>query len=299
MWQLYVLGSLLASAGENVIDKAALVKNVAVDFYVASFWRPFMYFIAISAIGLTGILGPLHFFFHWSILAIAPFGIFTSLFYTYMLRKVELTSISAAAYLTPIIFLFVDANFIHATLSIYQIAGILLLVLGGLGFALDRKTFRIKKQLVWQVWLVFLFNVLWAGTEAYLFKYLNATYGMNGGSFFATLWLICSLLLVLLAITMGKWKLLFTKPSLTYVSQTMGSKFCDGLSSVFWAQAIALAAVSQVYAFEALFPLVLFLAVLLVQGGLHIRLKETFGKGYLGWKAVATVLLVVGGFLVS
>lgn len=299
MWQVYVLGSLLASAGENVIDKAAIIKNVTIDLYVASFWRALMYFIAVSVIGLLGILGPLHFFFHWSIFLIAPFGICTSLFYTYMLQRIEVTSIGAVAYLTPLVFLFIDADVVHAGLSLYQGLGIALLVLGGVGFALDGETFRIKRGLDWCMWCIFLFNLAWAGVEAYLFKYLHTTYGLTGTSFFATLWLVCAALLVLVALCMGRAKQLFARTSLVYVSRTIPSKFCDGLSSVFWAQALTLAAVSQVSAFEALYPLVLFLAVAFVQLGLHIQLKETFSRLHFIWKTIATALLVLGGFLVS
>ncbi len=299
MWQLYVLGALLASATENVIDKAAIVQNVTVDFLVASFWRPLMFFIAIAGIGLLGFLGPLHFFFHWSILLIAPFGIFTSLFYTYLLKNVELTSINAAAYLVPLIFLFIDSNIAHVGLHVVQVAGIFFLVLGGVGFALDGQTLRIKKELNWRIWCMFIFNIAWGGTEAYLFKYLNVEYGMNGVSFFATLWLICSVLLLIPIIFSGKIKLLFARSSRIYIAQSVFSKGSDALSSALWTQALVFAAVSQVSAFEAVYPLVLFLLVLIAQGVFRIPLKERFGRMRLGWKAVATLFLVVGGVLVT
>lgn len=299
MWQLYAFGAILTAAGENVIDKAAIVQNVAIDFFIASFWRPFMFFVAISVIGLLGFIGPLHFFFHWSILLIAPFGVGTALFYTYLLQKVELTSINAAAYLVPILFLLIDTRIAHVGLTGIEIAGILLLVLGGIGFAVDATTLRFKEELDWRIWAVFAFNIAWGGTEAYLFKYLNGAYGVNGVSFFATLWLVCSALLLALVVLKGRLGLLFSRASRVYVAQSTLSKSCDALNSVLWAQAITLAAVSQVSAFESLYPLVLFGSIVFVQVILRIPLKEKFSSAHLGWKAFATVLLVVGGFLVG
>jgi drug/metabolite transporter (DMT)-like permease len=142
-----------------------MVQNVTIDFFVASFWRPFLYVVTVVVIGLLGILGPLHFTFYWSIIALAPFGIFTTLFYTYLLQRVELTSMGAVAYITPLIFLFIDSDIVHVGLSQMQILGIFLLVAGGIGFAVDWKTFRFKPELDWRVWCMFIFGIAWGGVR--------------------------------------------------------------------------------------------------------------------------------------
>jgi uncharacterized membrane protein len=122
---------------------------------------------------------------------------------------------------------------------------------------------------------------------------------MDGASFFATLWLVCSAILLLVAIAAGKSRELFTRTTRIYVTQSIASKTCDAFNSIFWAQALTLAAVSQVSAFEASYPLVLFLSVLFVQGVLRIPLKEHFDRRHLWYKAIATLFLVAGGILVS
>lgn len=299
MWQLYVLGSLVFNSAENVIDKNALVENTRVDFWVATFWRPFLFFIATAAIGLLGWLGPLHFFFHWTILLLAPVGAFSSIFYTYLLQKVELTATVAATYITPFLFLFIDTTFLHTPLTVWQILGIILLVLGGLGFSLDGETRRFKKELTLPVWGMFAFGVFWSGSEAYLFKYLNAAYGLNSVSFFATMWLIASAVLLVLVFVRGKSRLLLRKPGLAYVRRSAVSKSCDATSSVLWAQALPLAAVSQVSAFEAFDPLILFVMVVLAQGLLRLQLREKLSRDHVLWKLGAVCLLIAGGWLTS
>lgn len=299
MWQLYALGAAVAAAAEMVIDKAALVRNVQVDFYVASFWRPLMFFVAVMLIGLTGILGPFQLFPHWGILLLAPFGILTALFYTYMMKHVELTSIEAAAYIAPFIFLFIDTHYVHASLKLIQILGICLLVIGGFVFTIDWKTWQFKPELDWRVWSMFLFGIAWSGAEAYLFKYLNASYAISGATFFGTLWFIVSICLLVPIIFLRKTRLLFAPSSVIYIAQSFASKSFDALCSVLWAQALIFAAVSQVSAFDAIYPLTLFILVLVVQGVFRISLKEKLDRSNLGWKVAATVLLVVGGFLVS
>ncbi len=299
MWQLYVLGSLFASATEHVIDKAALVKNTQVDFLVATFWRPFLFLTATVVIGLLGWLGPLQFFFHWSILLLAPIGAFSSIFYTYLLQKVELTSTVAASYITPFLFLFIDTVFLHAPLSLIQVGGITLLVLGGIGFAVDGKTRRFKKEFTIVVWGMFLFGIIWNGSEAYLFQYLHATYALNGVSFFSTLWLITSVVLLILVLVRGKGALLFNKSSFAYVRQSALSKTCDATSTVLWVQALTLATVSQVAAFEAFDPLVLFVVVVLAQGVFRLKLNEKLSRDHLLWKLGSVCLLILGGWFAS
>jgi drug/metabolite transporter (DMT)-like permease len=299
MWQLYVLGSLFASATENVIDKASLLGNIAVDFFVASFWRPLLFFIVTVVIGLFGWVGVLHFSFYWGIIALAPIGAFSSLFYTYVLQKVEVTSATAITYIAPILFLFIDAKFLHNGFPLKVVMGIVLLVLGGIGFSINATTRKLKTELTPLVWGMLAFSVFWTGCEAYLFKYLNATQGINGVSFFSSLWLLTSVVLLLIVLLKGKTALLFKKTSRTYAKQSLVSKTFDAISTVLWAQALTFVAVSQVSAYDALYPLILFVLVLVVQGIFKRNLNEKLDRQHIVWKIVATACLVVGAVLVG
>lgn len=299
MWQLYVLGSLIASATENVIDKASLLGNVAVDFFVASFWRPFLFFIVTVIIGLLGWVGVLHFSFYWGILLLAPIGAFSSLFYTYVLQKVEVTSATAITYVAPILFLFIDAKLLHNGFALKIIIGIILLVLGGIGFSINATTRKLKKELTPLVWGMLAFSVFWTGCEAYLFKYLNTTQGINGVSFFSSLWLLTSVVLLLIVLFKGKMALVFNSTSRTYAKQAFVSKTFDAVSTILWAQALTFVAVSQVSAYDALYPLILFVLVLVVQGIFKRNLNEKLDRQHIVWKVVATICLVIGAILVG
>lgn len=299
MWQTYALGAVLTAAAESVFDKAAVVKNVQIDGLVASFWRPFLYTLLTILIGLTGVLGSLTFFFHWSLFVMAIFGACTSLFYTYLLKRVELTNIASVAYLAPIVLLFIDTHIAGAALAGSQMVGIMLLVLGGIGFALDGRSFRFKKELTWSVWGIFLFNLTYGWADAYLFKYLNEAHGVNGVSFFSSLWLLCSLYMLLLLLWQRKLHLMVNRTARVFITQAAAGKSFDAVNSVLWAQALTLAAVSQVSAFDATYPLILFLLIVVVQGLFKVPLGERIDSERAWWKVGATVLLVAGGYLAS
>jgi drug/metabolite transporter (DMT)-like permease len=300
MWQLYAFGSLVASAGENIIDKVSLVKNIAVDFLVASFWRSFFFFLITVLIGLLNFnFGPLHFSFNWLILLLAPIGVFSSIFYTYLLKKVEITSTTTFAYLAPILFLLIDSRVLHTVFSLRIIIGVILLAIGGVGFSINAKTRQFKPELTKSAWGMLLFNVFWAGCLAYFFKYLNMTEGLNGVSFFSSLWLVISLILLILICFKGKLSLLLTQSNRVYIKQAFLSKTFDAISTLLWAQALILVAVSRVSAFEALFPLILFILVAIAQSVFKLELQEKLDYENFILKVCATFCLVLGGFLVS
>ncbi|MDB4984732.1 MAG: hypothetical protein JWM20_911 [Patescibacteria group bacterium] len=299
MWQLYVLGSLFASATENVIEKASIIKNIAVDFFIASFWRPFLFFVVTALIGIIGVVGPLHFSFHWTILLLAPFGATASLFYTYTLKHVEITNASAIAYAAPIVFLFIDSKIFHNGFPFAVVAGIFLLVLGGIGFSLDATTRKLKSELTPKVWGILLFGLVWTGFEAYAFKYLNSIQGVNGVSFFASMWLLVSAILFVVVIAKGKANLLASKATFAYVKQSLMSKTLDATSTVLWAQAIAFATVAQVSALDALYPLIIFAMAAIVQGIFRVKLDEKLDRRHVFLKIIATIMLVAGAFLIG
>lgn len=299
MWQLYLFGSLIFSATENIIDKASFVKNVSVDFFVATFWRPFIFFIVTILIGFLGLVGPLHLSFYWGIILLAPIGVFSSIFYSYLLQKVELTSTTTVTYIGPILFLLIDSKVLNTAFSLKIVIGVILLVLGGIGFSINATTRRLKSELTPLVWSMLAFSIFWTGCEAYLFKYLHNTQGINGVSFFASLWLVISVILFIILCLKGRVKLLTNKTSHTYAKQAFISKTCDATSTVLWAQALTFVAVSQVSAFDAFYPLILFILIVIAQEIFNIKLKEILDRQHFILKTIATICLVVGAFLVS
>ena len=299
MWQLYMLASLFANAGENVLDKNVLLSVRSIDPDIASFYRPFLFSVMTAAVGFLGWFGPLGLFFHPAIFLLAPFAALLSILYTYLLRHVEVTSIGTAAYLTPFVFLFIDIGILHVHLSSLQIFGILCLVSGGIAFSIDSKTHRLKPELTRAVWTIFLFNILYGGAELYAFKYLNRAYGVNSPSFFTSLWLLASVCILIFVILRGKSRLLKGRSVRLFLPRTVLSKFFDGMYALLLGQAVILAAVSQVNAFEALFPLVLFAVTGTAQAILKMPLHEKLDRSRFVWKFGAACLLVLGGYLVA
>lgn len=72
------------------------------------------------------------------------------------------------------------------------------------------------------------------------------------------------------------------------------AKACDVGTTVFAAQALMLASVSQVSAMNAFDPIVLLFVTAIVQIAFRIHLNERFDVSNLRWKALMTVVLVAG-----
>jgi drug/metabolite transporter (DMT)-like permease len=299
MWQYYELGALFTSAAQDVVDKFAIVRSNSIDTAIASFHRTVFFLLATIIIGVLGPLGSLRLFFHWEVLLFAPFCVIASLLWTYLLRHVEVMTIGAAFYVAPLLYLFIDTHLLAKHFSVEQVTGMFLLVAGGVGFSIDGKTFRPKTELTGRIWGALLLALLYGGAEAYFFKYLNATYELNGVSFYASLWLLSTVALLFLVLLQGKERLLFDRTARSYVPRIAVSKSCDAASSVLNAQALSLAAVSQVTAFDALYPLISFALVVIVQSYLGMRLNERLYREQFLWKACSIALLVTGSLLVA
>ena len=297
MWQLYVLGSLIASAGESVADKFAIASDKRVDSLVATLWRIILFTVFTALIGLY--FGGLQFLFAPVVLAVALMGIVNSLFYTYLLRHIEVLGIGAMTYLAPFIFLIIDTSVLHTTLSPQAIFGIFLMVLGGFAFAIDGKTHHFNRSWSGTVWFMFLFSALYVGAESYAFKYAHAAYGIGAVNFCASYGVAMSIGLLIAVIATGRLHLLFVKTSRVYIPRVMVSKAFDSIGTILWTQALLFAAVSQITAMASLEPLVLFVATYVAQDILRLRVEEKFTRGRLKWKAAAIALLVFGGVLMT
>jgi drug/metabolite transporter (DMT)-like permease len=299
MWQLLTLGALFFSAGENIVDKSALITDKRVDYAVATLWRISLYVFCVVAIGLTGILGTLTFSLSpWLLLFGIPSAL-ASLGYTYLLRRVEVTGIGAITYLSPFLFLAVDALLLHTSFTSTELFGIILVTFGGFGFAIDGKTHHFKREFSLAVWALLFYDIIQTGAEAYLFKYLNATQGVSPMTFFLMVWLSAVVFLFALVLYQRKTHLLFKKAALVYLPRAGVGKLFDAVSSLLWAQALALAAVSQVSALGALDPLVLFVMTVAAQRLLGMRVGEKTARTQLQWKAISIGVLVFGGWLLG
>ena len=299
MWQLYVLASLFATAGEDVVDKVAIVSDRKIDSFVATFWRITLFFICALAIAALGVLGGIQFIFVPMVFFVAILGIGNSLIYTALLRRIEVTGIGAISYLAPFLFLVIDTKVLHTALTAGEIAGVFLMVLGGLAFALDGKTHHFKKELSLSVWLMFLYMALFTGVEGYAFKYLHLLYGTTAIGYTLSYGILMCAGLFILVVASGKSKLLWRKAAQRYVPYIAVSKAFDATGTVLWTQALTVAAVSQVSAMGALEPLVIFVVTILMQDMLRFRANERLGRSRMRWKAGAVALLVVGGLLIS
>lgn len=299
MWQTYSLGSLIAGAFESAVDKAGIVGDARVDSFAASFYRSLCFTIATVLIGLTGLLGTVHFFFHWSMLVVALFGFVGTLLFTHLLRTVEITAISAASYLTPFLFLLVDTHILGVQLTQLEIIGIILLVCGGIAFSLDGKTHHFKREFTWKVAGMFFFiYIIDSAIENYTFKHFSAS-GLNGISFYVSSGLFANLLFLCTAVVCGKTRSLVAPAALRYIPYAMLGKTFDSFNSVLFLSAIALASVSQASAFNALFPLVVFLAAVATQSFFGIGLRERLDRKNALWKLSAAIVLIVGGLFVG
>ena len=299
MWQSYALGSVIAKAFGGITDKAAFVRDTRVDTYIASFYRMFFFSIVAIIVGYAGVLGTLHFFFHWVILIVAPIEVLASVMYTQLLRQVEITSIAAVGYVAPIIFFLIDTLLLGVHLTPTQTLGIILLAFGGIAFSIDGKTHHFKRMPLKTWSSIFFVFVVTIGAEAYSFKYLNTTYDINGLSFYATLEIVVALILLGLVVYKRKTSQLFSRPARVYVPYALAGKSLDVFYSVMYTSAITIASVSQVSAFVALTPLMLFLFTATAQTFFKIRLHENLDHKHTPWKLGAMVVLVVGGLLVT
>ena len=157
------------------------------------------------------------------------------------------------------------------------------MVLGGFAFAVDGKTHHFKKEFSPLVWFMLFYMVFYTGVEAYAFKLMNASTGISAPTFFVSTCAIAAVILFGLVVVQRKSHLLFKKPARIYMPRVAISKTFDALEAILWAQALTLAAVSQVSAMEALEPLVLFAVTVIMQDVLRFRAGEKLGRSRMRW----------------
>ncbi|MBV9159461.1 MAG: hypothetical protein JO019_02595 [Candidatus Kaiserbacteria bacterium] len=299
MWQIFAILSLVSTGLESIADKWAIVRDRRIDAAVATFWRNSLFFIFTLLVGYMGWLGEIVWHFDFLVLSFAVIAAISGYCYTYLLRKIEVTGIVAETYLLPLIFLGIDATYLHVPLTAAQIVGVVLLTLGGFMITIDGKTHRLKRGFSFAVWLIFIYWMAYDGFEYYLFKYLNATLKINSVSFFASVWLVVVALLLLAVVLGGRFRKLFSSDSARYIPLVAVSKIFDTGAALLWLTALSFVAVSQVAAIGALEPLIVFLLAIIVQKATRFNIRERIDRANFLWKAFAVVLFCAGTMLVS
>ena len=300
MWQILALTSLLFSTTENVIDKIVVVTSSKMDTLLASFYRNFLFFILTGLVALTGIFGRLTFFYSWPIVIFAALSLGSGIFYTYLLKNIELTGAAALGYATPFLFLLVDVFAIKSPITMNQIAGVLLLVSGGLLFTINTKTWRIKPEYTKYIWAIFIYNIILYGTEYYTFKYYHAIKGLNEVSYLTSTWLLVSIGFIVLIILTGKWRGLRTQAvSNNFLAKETLSKSMDVFAAVLWLRALTLTEVSRVNALASFEPLMLIVLLYIFQQRFKFKAGENFDGNSLVQKVFATAVLILGAWLAS
>jgi drug/metabolite transporter (DMT)-like permease len=300
MWQIFTVAALVFNAAEITTDKVIMVANNKLDTLVASFYRNIIFLILSVAIGATGLVGVMHLRFDWPLVAVGGLELIGSIFYTILLKKVEMTGAAAIGYIAPFLFLLVDVFVIRAPLNFTQILGILLLICGGLIFVIDPLTRRLKKQYTKYILAILLFDVVIAGAQYYGFKFYSTGEGLNEISFMVSVWFWVALGLLALVIVSRKARLLYsTAVQNRYLLKITASKSFDAIGGLFWFHALSLATVSQVNSFSSFEPLILLILLIVVQQIFKFKAGEDFTRLNLFQKTLATVILLIGAWLAN
>lgn len=297
IWIAFGIAGVVFLAMEETVDKIAIVGDKDIDPLASTFWRNFLFWIWICVFAAFGFLGHISFFFAWPMLVLAVVFIGSGFFYTYLLKKIELTSASAVSYASPFFYFIIDAFLLKAGFTVFQALGILLLTAGGMLFVIDPRRGGLRKEFTPKVLGIFVYDFLISGVDYYAFKYYFDVYHLNEVSYFFNVWFLMFVFFIALIAIRGSWRITWHAAlDHDYIGKVAVSKFFDAASSYAWFHAIALSSVSQMNALNAFFPLALIAVVYTMQNLLGFKAEEEFSKGRLAPKLVAVIMLCVGGF---
>ncbi len=300
MWSLLAAGSLVLGAFGDTVDKIVVVSDKAIDTLAATIWRNFVWGLWIGAFGLVGLFGTIEVSFSPLMVVIGILWTGNAIFYTYLLKRIEITSEAAISYAAPFLYLLIDVVILHLGLTTLQMLGILLLVTGGLMFVVVPGKFRFRKEFTPLVWGIFLYNFALGVVEYYGFKYHFQGQGLNEPSFYFSLWIIMMIAflppLIIKKDHAALWRVAREKH---YLWNVTISKGFDALASLLWLRAMILATISQVQALSALYPVILLGVVFVLQQELGFKAEEEFSGKRLAFKLGGIALLAIGGFFVQ
>jgi drug/metabolite transporter (DMT)-like permease len=297
MYIFIALASLVLETGMESIDKIAIVSHKTIDSLAASFWRNFVYFIWITIFIVSGLFGSFTFLMTWPVILLGFLFTASAFFYTYLLKKIEITSEAALSYINPALYLIIDATLLKLHFSAWEVAGTLLLTAGGMLFVVD--SHGIRKEFTPWVWMIFGYEFLSGAAEYYSFKYYFPAYHLNEISYFFNTYLVVVVLFIFMIALQNRWRVIWKAANdHHYLAKITLSKFFDAGQSCLWLYAIALSTVSQVNAIGSVYPLILIAVIFIIQNVFGYKAEEQFTKGRLYLKIIAVVLLCIGGYLI-
>lgn len=298
MWQIFSIFSVFAGTIEETIDKATMVGSNAVDIVGASWLRN------------TALLG-VTFFGGWLIESRMPSFVWSmpifilgalyaiqALFYTGLLRHVEITTSSLMDTLIPLVFLPIDIFLIGAPFLPRQMVGIFALVVGGLLFFWKRE--NITRTHVQLILAAFAFDITIYGLESYSFQSLFESGSISAVNFLWSMWSVMVVILSVMFVATCAYQRILPKPShyKRYLRGSLMAKTADYTGSFFYLQALTLASVSQVSAMKSIYPLVLIGVAAVAQNHLKVDLAETLGRKTLLQKILASSAVCLGVYLI-
>ena len=300
MWQIYSLAALLFGATEETIDKATMVGSNAIDLLSAAWIRNSISFL-ISFTVVTVAVGA----FPTMTLSV-PFvllGILNgigAITYTILLKNVEITASSILESFIPLVFLPIDLFIFGAELLPRQIAGILVLILGGcIFFYRKRVNAALTKRQVVTLVSIFFFDALLIGFESYLFKDYFENLHLSEMYFLVNMWGVTFLFLSCLMLVRSVYTR--TVPSMavhkSYVFGSLFSKSLDYGYSFFFLRALTVASASQVTSMKVFYPIVLLGIVFGTQRKLGVDLEEYLDRKSLIPKILGIAIICFGAYL--
>lgn len=301
MWQVYSLVGMFFSATEETIDKATMVGSKTIDLLSAAWIRNTLSFgiSLFAAITMSGGAFP-------TIIISAPiiflgvlYGI-NALTYTILLKKVEITASSIMESFIPLAFLPIDLFIFGSHFLPRQIAGIFILVIGGIVFFYRKKVnAALTKKQIGILLSIFLFDALLIGFESYLFKDYFTNLHLSEMDFLVNVWGAMFLFLTILVFL----RYLYTRkmPSIKmhrkYIWGSLASKTLDYGGSFFFLKALTVASTSQVTSMKVFYPAALLLVVLGTQKKLQVDLEEYLDRKSLIPKVLGIIIICCGAYL--
>jgi hypothetical protein len=303
MWQIYSLLGITSNALEETLDKHIMLTNVNLDVVLAALIRNVA--VLLIAFSTTYVfdsssfrLLPDVYVLWWALLyAVQAVG------YTYILKYVEITAAGVSFALLPLLFLPIDIFFAGASITPYQMCGLLLLVFGSIiFFSRDIPLAGISKSAFWfTLGGLLMFDAALVGSEGYIFKYYVATSEVSTSLFiFNGMLFMCLFLLIALGVRCLVLRgAMQTKGFLAYAQGSFVAKMADYGNLFFTFQALTIASVSQVSAMKTVHPIVLLCTTFIVQKLLQRNVNEDFSRRGGVAKTIGIVVIIVGSILVA
>lgn len=289
------------AATEETIDKATMVGSKTIDLLSAAWIRNSLSFgiSFLVAITMSGGAFP-------TIIISAPiiflgvlYGI-NAITYTFLLKKVEITTSSIMESFIPLVFLPIDLFIFGSHFFPRQIAGIFILVIGGIIFFYRKKTnAALTKKQISTLLSIFLFDALLIGSESYLFKDYFTNLHLSEMDFLVNVWGVMFLFLTILVLL----RYLYTRkiPSIKmhkkYILGSLSSKILDYGGSFFFLKALTVASTSQVTSMKVFYPVALLFIVLGTQKKLRVNLEEYLDRKSLIPKVLGIIIICCGAYL--